>query len=222
MVTAPKGDFVGVPLNATGQKAAQAWEPEKDVAAGEQCKAYGAGGVMRLPTRLLVSWENDTTLKVETDAGQQVRLFRFREPVAGTGAAPSPGGITTANWQGLSMAEWETMLQGQGQAPPGGGGGGGGGPQTAPALSGSLKVITTRMRSGYLRRNGVPYSDQSVLTEYFDRVNEPNGDSWLIVTSSLDDPINLTQPFMVTTHFKREPDGSKWNPRPCEVVPPLK
>lgn len=226
MITAPKGDFAGVPLNATGQKAAQAWDPAKDIAAGEQCKAYGAGGVMRLPTRLRVSWEADTVLKIETDAGQQVRLFRFRQPGAGTDAAPPPsGGTATGDWQGSSAAEWETMTQGQGQAPPGGGafggGGGGGGAQAPPALSGALKVVTTRMRPGYMRRNGVPYSDQAVLTEFIDRVDEPNGDSWLIVTSSLADPVNLTQPYMVTTHFKREPDGSKWNPRPCEVVPPV-
>jgi hypothetical protein len=220
MVTPPKGDFVGVPLNATGQKAALSWDPARDVASGEQCRAYGAGGVMRLPTRLRVSWENDTTLKVETDAGQQTRLFRFgqsRQEHERTSANSSP---SSHDWQGYSTAEWETMPQGQGQAPPGGGGGGGG--QGPPALSGALKVVTSRMRPGYMRRNGLPYSDQAILTEYYDRVNEPSGDSWLILTSSLDDSVNLTQPFMLTTHFKREPDGSKWNPRPCEVVPPLK
>jgi hypothetical protein len=225
MVTPPKGDFVGIPLNAAGQKAAQAWDPAKDVASGEQCKAYGAAGVMRLPTRLRVSWDNDTTLKVETDAGQQVRLFRFGQPRQGNDVPRDPqrGGSTANDWQGNSVAEWETMPQGQGQAPPGGGGGGGGGGgQAPPALSGSLKVVTSRMRPGYMRRNGVPYSDQAILTEYLDRVDEPNGDSWLVVTSSLDDPMNLAQPYMLSTHFKREPDGSKWNPRPCEVVPPAK
>jgi hypothetical protein len=218
MVTAPKGDFVGVPLNAAGQKAAQAWDPAKDAAAGEQCRAYGAAGVMRLPTRLRISWDNDTTLKIETDAGQQVRIFRFGQLRAATEAAQPD-----RDWQGFSVAEWETMPQSQGQAPPGGGGGGGGGGAAAPPmLSGSLKVVTTRMRPGYMRRNGLLYSDQAVLTEYFDRVNEPNGDSWLILTSSLDDPVNLAQPFMLSTHFKHEPDGSKWNPRPCEIVPPAK
>lgn len=219
MVTAPKGDFAGVPLNAAGQKAAQAWDPAKDAAAGEQCRAYGAAGVMRLPTRLRISWDNDTTLKIETDAGQQVRIFRFGQLRAATEAAQPD-----RDWQGFSVADWETMPQSQGQAPPGGGGGGGGGGGAAapPMLSGSLKVVTTRMRPGYMRRNGLLYSDQAVLTEYFDRVNEPNGDSWLILTSSLDDPVNLAQPFMLSTHFKREPDGSKWNPRPCESVPPAK
>jgi hypothetical protein len=77
------------------------------------------------------------------------------------------------------------------------------------------------MRPGYLRRNGVPYTGQAVLTEFYDRTNEPNGDSWLILTSTVDDPAHLAQPLMTTTHFKREPDGSKWRPRPCEITPPV-
>ena len=213
MVTAPKGDAVGVPLNDAGQKAANAWDPQKDIAAGEQCKAFGAGGVMRMPIRLRVSWQDDTTLKFETDNGQQVRLFRF-------GATQPTGG--EPQWQGQSVASWETVAEGQGIAPAGGGGGGrGGGASPATQLTGSMKVVTTQMRPGYMRRNGVPYSGSAVLTEFFDRSDEANGDVWLIVTSTLDDPTYLAQPLMTSTHFKREPDGSKWNQRACEVTLPL-
>ena len=215
MVTPPKGDFASIPLNDAGQKLANAWDPAKDVAAGEQCRAYGAAGLMRMPIRLRVSWQDDTTLKFETDNGQQVRLFKF-------GTSPVP--TTPPDWQGHSVAQWETFLEGQGQAAGGGGGGGGGrgGGGGGPQLSGSMKVVTTRMKPGYLRRNGIPYSGQAVLTEYFDRTTEPNGDSWLIVLSTVDDPANLAQPFMTSTHFKREPDGSKWAPRPCEVTPEVR
>ena len=214
MVTAPKGDAAGVPLNDAGQKAANAWDPQKDIAAGEQCRAFGAGGVMRMPIRLRVSWQDDTTLKFETDNGPQERLFRV-------GASRSPA--AEPQWQGQSVASWETVAEGQGIAPAGGGGGGGrgGGANPAAQLTGSMKVVTTRMRPGYMRRNGVPYTGGAVLTEFFDRSDEANGDVWLIVTSSLDDPTYLTQPLMTSTHFKREPDGSKWNPRPCEVTLPL-
>ena len=154
---------------------------------------------------------------LETDNGQQVRLFKFGDPLAPT---------TPPDWQGHSVARWETFQEGQGQAAGGGGGGGGGGgrggAQGSPQLSGSLKVVTTRMKPGYLRRNGIPYSGQTVLTEYYDRTNESNGDSWLIVTSTVEDPANLAQPFMTSTHFKREADGSKWAPRPCEVTPEVR
>ena len=211
MVTPPKGDYPGVPLNADGQKAANAWDPAKDIAAGEQCRAYGAAGVMRLPTRLRISWQDETTLKVETDAGTQVRLFVF----ADAGSASALAGSASRDpayvpgWQGESQARWETVAEGQGQVAP------------AADLSGSLKVVTTRMRPGYVRRNGVPYSANATLTEFIDRTDEPNRDAWLVVTAILDDPQYYAQPFMVTTHFKREADASKWNPRPCEVTMPV-
>jgi hypothetical protein len=209
MVTPPKGDTASLPLNDAGTAAAKQWDPAKDIAAGEPCRAFGAAGIMRLPIRLRVTWQDDTTLRVDIDNGQQTRLFRFDRSMKPP-AQPQ--------WQGHSLAEWETVAQGQGVI-------GAGGNQLAAAdaarLSGSLKVITTRMRPGYLRRNGVPYSGTAVLTEFFDRTDEPKGDSWLILTSIVEDPTYLNMPLMLSTHFKREPDGAKFNPRACEVTAPV-
>lgn len=231
MMTPPKGDYASVPLNANGRAAADQWDPAKDIAAGEQCRAFGAAGIIRMPTRLHITWQDDNTLKVEFDDGNQVRLLRFGKSGA------SPGQPT---WQGSSVASWETAQEGEGIVRVGGGGGRGGGggggfggggaggpggfgasTPTGEDLSGSLKVVTTNMRPGYLRRNGVPYSGNTVLTEFFDRTEEANGDAWLVVTSIIADPQYLTEPFILTTHFKREPDGSKFSPRPCEVTPPV-
>jgi hypothetical protein len=217
MVTPPKGDFASVPLNANGVKVTNEWDVAKDIAAGEQCRVFGAAGIMRMPIRLHVTWQDDATLKMEIDNGNQVRLFRFDK------SAQPP---SQPSWQGFSAAEWENVQQGQGLAPAAGAvrGGPGGFGASFPAgdpLSGSLKAVTTKMRPGYLRRNGVPYSGNAVLTEFLDRTNEANGDSWLVLTSVLDDPEYLEQSFLLTTHFKREPDGSKFNPRPCEVTPPV-
>jgi hypothetical protein len=194
MVTPPKGDFPSIPLNDEGRRVAGAWDAAKDAAAGEQCKAYGAGAIMRVPTRLQITWDNDNTLKVETDAGTQTRLFRF------AGAANAGGEGT---WQGVSAATWEY--------------GGGRRPQAGqPSKGGQLKIVTTRMRPGYLQRNGVPYSANAVVTEYFNRGNEPNGDSFVIVTTIVEDPQYLNTRFARSSHFKKEPDGSKWKPAPCE------
>src|SRR4051794_39039742 len=71
--TPPKGDYESVPMNAAAKKIADAWDPAKDEAAGEQCKAYGAAGLMRMPTRLHITWQDDNTIKVEADAGTQTR-----------------------------------------------------------------------------------------------------------------------------------------------------
>lgn len=191
MVTPAKGDYDGVPLNGAGRKLADAWDPAKDEAAGAQCKSYGAAAIMRVPGRLHITWQDDKTLKVEADAGTQTRLFHFE------GKAPQSGDL---QWQGYSVASWDHQA------------GGGFGP---PGPGGSLKVVTTRMKPGYLRKNGAPYSADTVVTEYLDALKEPDGEQYLIVKTLVDDPQYLAGEFLTSTHFKKEPDGSKWHPTPC-------
>jgi hypothetical protein len=191
----PKGDYGSVPLTPAARKLAGRWDAARDEAAGEQCRAYGAAGLMRMPTRLRITWRDDTTLKLETDAGTQTRLLQFG-PASGQG--DSSGG-----WQGVSTASWEFP-----RAPFAGRGGG-------PSAGGSLKVTTTKMRPGYLLRNGVPYSSNAVLTEYLYRLDVPGGDSLLLVTSEVVDPEYLATPFWTSVQFKRLPDASGWNPTPC-------
>ncbi len=99
MVTPPKGERPGIPLNAEGGRVTNAWDPAKDEAAGEQCKAYGAAGVMRAPGRLRITWPDDNTLQVETEAGTQTRVFRF-------GARQAASDPAQPSWQGDSVAQW--------------------------------------------------------------------------------------------------------------------
>ncbi len=197
MLTPPKGDFTSVPLNAAGRDLVNAWDPAKDAAAGEQCRAYGAAGLMRMPTRVRISWADPQTLRLETDAGEQTRMFHFDG---------SKGGAES--WQGDSIASWQKQAQSRGFAPPYDG--------PAPGKGGALKVVTTRMRPGYLRRNGVPYSGEAMLTEFFDVV-DVEGTPFLILTTVVDDPKYLTETFITSEQFKREADGSKWDPSPCRA-----
>lgn len=191
MVTPPKGNYGGVPLNGEGRRVAGEWDPAKDEAAGAQCKSYGAAALMRVPGRLHITWDNDTTMKIEADAGTQTRLFHF----GGT-----PPADEQPSWQGYSVAEWENATVARGQA-----------------RTGDLKVVTTRMLPGYLRKNGVPYSGNAVLTEYYDRITAPNKDQWLVVTSEVKDPQYLTMPFTTTTHFKLLADAAGWDPQSCSA-----
>lgn len=200
-LTAPKGDFVGVPLNPEGRKVAAMWDPAKDEASGEQCKGYGAPGVMRLPTRLHITWQDDQTLKIEADNGTQTRLFYF-------GAPAGQGG----DWQGVSQASWE-YLPTQVVSTDGARAGIGRVDRTA----GSLKVVTTKLKPGYLRKNGIPYSANATITEYFDRVAEPDGDVHLVDTLVVEDPMYLAQPYLMSAHFKKQADATGWNPTPCTV-----
>jgi hypothetical protein len=182
MVTPSKGVFDAVPLNAEGRKVGESWDPAKDEAAGEQCRAYGAGGIMRLPGRLRISWQDDTTLKVETDTGTQTRLLRF-------GNAPAP---TEATLQGHSVAQWNIAAR-------------------------NLKVVTTNLRPGYVRKNGAPYSDRAVVTEYWDLNALPNGDRWLTVITKVEDPQYFTRTYTTSSDFKKLPDAAGWNPTACSA-----
>jgi hypothetical protein len=207
MVTPAKGDYSSVPINAEGRRVADAWDPAKDEREGNACRAYGVAGIMRVPGRVHITWDNSSTLKIETDAGTQTRLLHFGETARAAGEQ---------GWQGYSVATWEIAGGQIGRGAPGGGRGAGGGvPAAAAPRYGSLKVVTTGMKPGYLRKNGVPYSENAVVTEYFDRHTESNGDEWFTVTTIVDDPKYLNQPFITSTGFKKERDGSKWRPTPC-------
>jgi len=182
MVTPRKGDYQAVPMTEQARKTADAWDPAADEASGNQCRAYGAAAIMRVPARFHITWQDDNTLRVDSDSGMQTRLFHFNSP-------PAPPGERT--WQGYSTAQWQR-----------------------PA---SLKVATTNMRSGYLRKNGVPYSENAAVTEYFDIAPLPSGGQVLMVTAIVDDPQYLQQPFIVSSQFLKEADGSKWDPTPCSA-----
>jgi hypothetical protein len=209
MITAPKGDATSVPLNPAGRRVAAEWDPERDAANGEACRPFGAAALMRMPLRLHVTWQDDTTLKIETDAGQQTRLFHF------TANAPASA---ERSWQGFSTAEWTHPIGGfnplaaiaAGRAAP---------TQAAAPPKGALKVVTTQLRAGYLRKNGVPYSENALLTEYFSRVSAV-GNDYLTVLTVVHDPAYLVGDFITSSQFKREPDAAKWNPTPCSTAPP--
>jgi hypothetical protein len=161
-----------------------------------------------MPVRLHITWEDDDTLKIETDAGQQTRLLRFGATETAT---------SQHSWQGATTAQWTTpvggfdlkaLMRGRGNDSPAG-----------PPM-GSLKAVTTNLRAGYLRKNGVPYSENAELTEYFSRVSG-FGTDYLTVLSIVHDPMFLIQDFVTSSHFKREPDNSRWRPSPCRTAPPL-
>tara|TARA_R110000824_G_scaffold336_1_gene1686 strand:- start:107722 stop:108507 length:786 start_codon:yes stop_codon:yes gene_type:complete len=199
MVTPPIGDFGGVPLNTEGQRLANAWNPEVDIAAGNECKAYGVGGIMRMPTRLRISWENNETLRIDSDAGRQRRLLYFQAD-----NLPSNRSL-----QGSSLTSWEKQQQSSGFNP-----------FAATEGPGTLVVETDNVMEGYLRKNGIPYSEEATIKEYFVR-HDDFGYSWFTVTTIVEDPVYLSRSFITSTHFRKEPNGNNWNPSPCEITEPV-
>ena len=213
MLVPDKGDYTKIPLNPEGRKIADAWDPAKDRASGNECRGYGAAALLQVPGRLHVSWQDDNTLRMDTDSGTQTRLFHFDG---------SPRANEAPTWQGYSVANWggdEPRDRRDGQ----------GGPvqdasgklvvapqQRKPADY--LKVVTTRMRPGYLQKNGVPYSANALLEEYFETFTDPyTKNTWLAVTTVVTDPQYLVEPLITHAHFKKLADNSGWDPTPCRA-----
>jgi len=205
MITPGKGDVTSMPVNPAGREMANQWDRERDIADGEQCRPFGAAGLMRMPLRLHITWQDDSTLKIETDAGQQIRLLHFNQADIDS---------TTSSWQGVSRAAWTGPagfdLRVFFGGPP---------PAQGPQKAG-LKVVTDNLRPGYLRKNGIPYSANTLLTEYFSQVSAA-GNDYLTVLSVVHDPAYLTSDYVTSSHFKREPDDARWNPSPCYTAPPM-
>jgi hypothetical protein len=199
MVTPPRGDTASIPLNPAGTKLAAAWDLAADRARGDLCKAFGPPSLIRQPGRIRIRWENDNTLQLDFDAGTQTRRFHF-----GSRAA------SARSLQGDSQARWFRQPQNRGIFGRGG-----------RAFGGSLEVVTANLSAGYVRPNGVPYSERAVVKEFFDTFTLPEDGTWLIVTTVVNDPDYLTQEFVLSSQFKKETDTSKWNPRPCDIAPPL-
>jgi hypothetical protein len=204
-VTPQKGDLAWIQITADARKAAMAWDPAKDEADGKACRAYGAVGITQRPGRMHITWSDPSTLKMDFDTGTQTRLAHF---------AKAPADAGPASWQGNSTAIWQTpgnvliftgdtyvpaLVRGQ--------------PAGAPT-TGTLRVVTTNMLPGYVRKNGIPYSDKAVLTEYFNRLTD-NGQTYLVMTQMVDDPANLPQPFIRTYTWKQVPDATGWDPTAC-------
>jgi hypothetical protein len=167
---------------------------------GEQCRVYAAGGSLRVPTRLNITWADDNTLKIDMDAGTQTRLLRFNTPVP-------PG--TPKSLQGYSVATWEGGGGGGGR---GGAGGGRGGGPAAPRW-GSLNVTTTNLSGGYLLSSRSAYSENAVLTEYFTKHTDFGQEYFTVTAQIVDGATRVT-----SSTFKKEPNGSKFSPSGCEIV----
>lgn len=204
MATPQVGDHVGIPLTKDAAAKADSWHPQDDIDNGLECKAFGIGRIMREPTRLHITWDGDNTLDIDTDAGKQHRALHF-----GKDRNADPG---EPSWQGFSQAEWLYA--------PGGANGVGFGQQPNHDY-GTLHVVTHNVLPGYLRKNGVPYSDQTVVTEYIDYITNPDGTEFLIVKTHVWDPVNLTEPYITSSNFRRQKNKDGWKPRDCHIeVPP--
>jgi len=201
MVVPMRGDYAGIPVDPRAKRFADAWHPAADIAAGKQCEAYGAPSLMQVPERLHIGWQDEQTLRVETDAGMQTRLLHF-------GPAPSGAASLAPSLQGYSSAHWQLFaLTNTFGAPE---------PMAHAPRYGSLVVVTDHLLPGLLRKNGVPYGADTRMTEYW-QVQTLAPDQWLMISTEVDDPEYLTDPYVYDSIFQKEADGAQWHPGACSL-----
>ena len=190
-----------MPLNPAGRKIADAWDLDADRTRGELCKAFGPPALIRQPGRMRIRWESDDTLLLEFDAGTQTRRFHFgsaraqagRHRCRATRRPMVPAAAESRHFRPRRCASDWRVARGR----------------------------DDESHAGYLRPNGVPYSERTVVKEFFDSFTLPEDGTWLIVTTVVADPDYLTQEFVLSSQFKKETDLSKWNPRPCDIPAPV-
>ena len=197
MITAPPGDFPGLPLSPAGRAIAMAWDPKTD----GSCKAFGAAALMRIPTRVRISWADDATLKIETDNGQQTRLLHSvpaaRRVRHRCRAIPRPIGSGRCHPTIRSGSTSQAAL-----------------PRRPAARCGSSRPISA---AAGCAATVCPTARRPPSPQFFDRFPVPDGSEWFVVTTQVVDPEYLLGRLVTSSHFRREPDASKWAPKPCRT-----
>jgi hypothetical protein len=215
MMVPDKNDFPFVALNPEGRKVADTWDPAKDQAAGLACKSYGAPAIMQVPGRIHIYWQDENTLRVDTDSGTQTRLFHFGGK-APQNEAPSWQGYSAASWEGQEFVDTR-----HGQGGPVLDSKGNELPRRPLRPNDYLKVVTTHLRPGYLQKNGVPYSANAMLEEFYDTFTDSySNNTWLTVTTVVNDPQYLVESSFMHAHFKKVADNSGWDPTQCRADEP--
>ena len=191
MVTPKNGVFDSLPLNGEGRKIGTSWDPAKDEAAGEALQGLHGGqrDAAARPHAHHLARRQYAADRHRCRNADAAAAIRIRA------AAGSQAGRATRSRSGSTRPAAAAA---------------------APRL-GNLKVVTTNLRAGYVRKNGAPHSDKAVVTEYFDLNSLPNGDTWLTITTKVEDPVYFTRPYITTTDFKKLPSAAGWNPTPCSA-----
>jgi len=178
------GDYLGLPINAAARLHADSWDASLLTLPEHQCKPHPSDYSPRGPANLRIWKEIDT-------ASQQLIAYRTHiswqapERTIWMDGRPHPPDYAAHTWQGFSTGVWDGDM---------------------------LTITTTHLKMGWIRRNGIPRSDQAVVTEHLVR----HGDylTWIVL---IDDPVYLTEPFIRTTNFVLDPH-QQIAPYPCQIV----
>lgn len=180
------GDYLGIPISPAGRLRGQTWDASIMTLPQWQCRPHSADYIWRGPSPLRISKEVDPVSREVV--AFHAEWLRSVDRAIYLDGRPHPSESGPHTWAGFSTAKWDGNM---------------------------LTIKTTHLKEGYLRRNGLPRSDQATLVEHWIR----HGDI-LTVATIITDPVYLTEPFIRTTDY--ELDAHQQNPPyPCGVVEEL-
>jgi len=178
------GNYLGLPINDAARARADAWDASLLTLPEHQCKPHPADYSTRGPANLRI-WKEVDTASQQTIAYHTHISWQAPERTIYMDGRAHPPDYAAHTWQGFSTGKWENNM---------------------------LTVTTTHLKAGWIRRNGIPRSDEGTLVEHFIR----HGD-YLTIISIINDPIYLTEPFIRTTNWVLDLT-QQIAPYPCESV----
>ena len=176
-------DFTGLPLTKQAAALAMNWHASLVNVPERQC--------LQLPMEYTNRWSNTRIWKDVDSQSQELLAYRLRKAWGGMDRTiymakqPRPPRGAVHTFAGFSLGE----IDGE-----------------------KLKVVTTHLKEGYSRRNGVPRSDRATITEHFIRHGNV-----LTISTIIEDPVYLTEPLVVSTSYDYAPN-TRIGPYICESV----
>jgi hypothetical protein len=181
------GDYAGLPINDAARSKAESWDPRIWAAPEHQTIPHPGAYWVHAPGGLRVS-------RVVDDASGRVvgfRLYRVGGPgsttrTIWTDGRPHPPDYAAHTWQGFSTGRWngETLI-----------------------------VETSHLKAGWVRRNGVPASDRTTLTQHMVRHGE-----YLTIVNIVSDPVYLDEPYVTSGTWVLDPRLQIVEPPRSQIV----
>jgi glyoxylase-like metal-dependent hydrolase (beta-lactamase superfamily II) len=181
----PLADYLGLPITDGARLFAESWDASRLTLPEHQCQVHIASYIYRGPLNLRIWEEKDPQSQRVIAIKQYISTYEQTRTIWMDGR-PHPPESAAHTWMGFSTGKWEGNV---------------------------LTVYTTHIKQGWVRRNGLPASDQASLTEHFIRYG-----NLMTHVSILNDPVYLTEPLIKSQDFLLNVQaGQNWL-YPCEYV----
>jgi hypothetical protein len=175
------GDYAGLPVNDAARMKADAWDAQELEAIEHECEPHPADYGPRGPANMRVWGDMDPLTKGITAWHTELSYMLPLRTIYMDGR-PHPSPNAPHTWQGFSTGEWD---------------------------GDKLKVTTTHLKQGWVRRNGLPRSATATLIEYYVRHHDV-----LTLVAVVKDPVYLTEPLIRSSSWV-EQTGFQLYPNYC-------